>query len=218
MFLTTHLPSYLALCGMDPMLSAEALATIGGVNCIGSWLFGWLGGRYPKHILLGLLYILRSIALFAYFVVPPTPSSTLMFAAAMGMLWMGVMPLTSGLVAEMFGTRYMATLLGISFMVHQAGSFLGAWGGGLIYDAMGSYDRAWQIGVTWAWWPGRCRSSPAARTGGATAWRSRPTPPARLPPACVWRSFPPYPARRPGGAPPWSRQFTRRAPFPVCSR
>jgi len=147
-FLTTHLPSYLALCGMDPMLSAEALATIGGVNCIGSWLFGWLGGKYPKHILLGLLYILRSIALFAYFVVPPTPSSTLMFAAAMGMLWMGVMPLTSGLVAEMFGTRYMATLLGISFMVHQAGSFLGAWGGGLIYDAMGSYDRAWQIGVT----------------------------------------------------------------------
>jgi predicted MFS family arabinose efflux permease len=147
-FLTTHLPSYLALCGMDPMLSAEALATIGGVNCIGSWLFGWLGGKYPKHILLGLLYILRSIALFAYFVVPPTPSSTLMFAAAMGMLWMGVMPLTSGLVAEMFGTRYMATLLGISFMVHQAGSFLGAWGGGLIYDAMGNYDRAWQIGVT----------------------------------------------------------------------
>ena len=147
-FLTTHLPAYLAICGMDPMLSAEALATIGGVNCFGSWLFGWLGGRYPKHILLGLLYILRSIALFAFFVAPPTPTTTLAFAAAMGMLWMGVMPLTSGMVAEMFGTRYMATLLGISFMVHQAGSFLGAWGGGLIYDALGSYDRAWQIGVT----------------------------------------------------------------------
>ncbi len=147
-FLTTHLPTYLALCGMDPMLSAEALATIGGVNCIGSWLFGWLGGRYPKHVLLGTLYILRSFSVFAFFALPPTPTTTIAFAAAMGMLWMGVVPLTSGMVAEMFGTRYMATLLGISFMVHQAGSFLGAWGGGLIYDALGSYDRAWQIGVT----------------------------------------------------------------------
>lgn len=147
-FLTTHLPTYLALCGMDPMLSAEALATIGGVNCIGSWLFGWLGGKYPKHVLLGMLYILRSLALFAFFATPATPTATIAFAAAMGMLWMGVLPLTSGMVAEMFGTRYMATLLGISFMVHQAGSFLGAWGGGLIYDALGSYDRAWQIGVT----------------------------------------------------------------------
>lgn len=178
-FLTTHLPTYLALCGMDPMLSASALATIGGMNCIGSWLFGWLGGRFPKHVLLGTLYILRSVALFAFFVMPPTPASTIAFAAAMGMLWMGVMPLTSGMVAEMFGTRYMATLLGISFMVHQAGSFLGAWGGGLIYDAMGSYDRAWQIGVTIgvvagtvqivAGGPNRRRDGGVARPAYATA-------------------------------------------------
>ena len=146
-FLTTHLPSYLAVCGQDPMLSAEALATIGGVNCIGSWLAGWLGGRFPKHILLGLLYISRSIVLTAYFIAPPTPTSTLIFAAAMGMLWLGVIPLVSGLVAEMFGTRYMATLLGIAFVTHQVGSFVGAWGGGLIYTMLGSYDRAWQIGV-----------------------------------------------------------------------
>ena len=146
-FLTTHLPSYLAICGQDPMLSAEALATIGGVNCIGSWLAGWLGQRFPKHILLGLLYVLRSVVLTAYFIAPPTPTTTLLFAAAMGMLWLGVIPLVSGLVAEMFGTRYMATLLGISFVTHQVGSFIGAWGGGLIYDATGSYDRAWQIGV-----------------------------------------------------------------------
>jgi MFS family permease len=146
-FLTTHLPTYLAICGQSPMLSAEALATIGGVNCIGSWFAGWLGNRFPKYQLLGLIYILRSIVLTAYFIAPPTPASTLIFAAAMGMLWLGVIPLTSGFVAEMFGTRYMATLLGISFVTHQIGSFLGAWGGGLIYDATGSYDRAWQTGV-----------------------------------------------------------------------
>jgi MFS family permease len=112
-FLTTHLPTYLAICGQDPMLSAEALAVIGGTNCLGSLAAGWLGGRYPKHILLGLLYILRAFAFTAYFVMPPTPTTTLLFAAAMGMLWLSVAPLVSGLVAEMFGTRYMATLLGM---------------------------------------------------------------------------------------------------------
>jgi MFS family permease len=146
-FLTTHLPTYLAICGQDPMLSAEALAVIGGMNCIGSLAAGWLGARYPKHILLGLLYILRAAVFTAYFVMPPTPASTLVFAAAMGMLWLSVAPLVSGLVAEMFGTRYMSTLLGIAFVMHQVGSSLGAWGGGLIFDVTGSYDRAWQIGV-----------------------------------------------------------------------
>jgi MFS family permease len=146
-FLTTHLPTYLAICGQDPMLSAEALAVIGGMNAIGSLLAGWLGGRYPKHVLLGLLYILRALVFTAYFVMPPTPASTLVFAAAMGMLWLSVAPLVSGLVAEMFGTRYMATLLGIAFVMHQVGSSLGAWGGGLIFDMTGSYDRAWQTGV-----------------------------------------------------------------------
>jgi MFS family permease len=146
-FLTTHLPAHLAICGQDPMLSAEAIAVIGGMNSVGSLLAGWLGSKYPKHILLGLLYILRAFVFTAYFVMPPTPASTLIFAAAMGMLWLSVAPLVSGLVAEMFGTRYMATLLGIAFVMHQVGSSLGAWGGGLIFDATGSYDWAWQIGV-----------------------------------------------------------------------
>src|SRR5579871_1014949 len=147
-FLTTHLPAYLAICGQDPMLSAEALAVIGGVSSIGSLLTGWLGGRYPKHILLGLLYILRSLMIAVYFVLPPTPTSTLLFAAAMGLLWWpGLAPLIGGLVAEIFGTRYMATLLGVSFVVHQIGSSLGAWGGGVIFDLFGSYDHAWQIGT-----------------------------------------------------------------------
>jgi MFS family permease len=146
-FLTTHLPTYLAICGQDPMLSAEAIAVIGGVNCLGSLAAGWLGARYPKHILLGLLYILRAFVFTAYFIMPPTPASTLLFAGAMGMLWLSVAPLVSGLVAEMFGTRYMATLLGISFVMHQVGSSLGAWGGGLIFTAYGNYDHAWKIGV-----------------------------------------------------------------------
>ena len=147
-FLSTHLPAYLALCGQDPMLSAGALAVIGGASAIGSLLTGWLGGIYPKHILLGLIYILRSIIFAVYFVLPPTPASTLLFAAAMGMLWWpGLAPLIGGMVAEIFGTRYMATLLGMSFVVHQAGASLGAWGGGLIFDLSGSYDRAWQIGT-----------------------------------------------------------------------
>jgi MFS family permease len=147
-FLSTHLPAYLAICGQDPMLSAEALAVIGGASAMGSLLTGWLGGKYPKHILLGLLYILRSVIIAAYFALPPTPTSTLLFAAAMGMLWWpGLVPLIGGLVAEIFGTRYLATLLGVSFVVHQAGSSLGAWGGGLIFDLFGSYDAAWQTGT-----------------------------------------------------------------------
>ncbi len=147
-FLTTHLPAYLAICGQDPMLSAEALAVIGGVSAIGSLLTGWLGGKYPKHILLGLVYILRAFVFAAYFLLPPTPASTLLFAAAMGLLWWpGLAPLIGGLVAELFGTHYLATLLGLSFVVHQLGSSLGAWGGGLIFDLSGSYEPAWQIGT-----------------------------------------------------------------------
>jgi predicted MFS family arabinose efflux permease len=146
-FLTTHLPTYLALCGQDPMLSAKALATIGLFNVFGCYLIGWLGGRYPKHVLLGLVYVLRSLALTVYFMVPATPSSTLVFAAVMGLLWLGVAPLVQGLVAQMFGLRYMATLTGLAFFNHQIGSFLGAWGGGLILDSFGSYDVAWRFGV-----------------------------------------------------------------------
>ena len=129
------------------MLGATALAVIGGVNIFGSWFAGWLGGRFPKYMLLGILYLARSAVLTLFFMAPPTPTTTLIFAAVMGMLWLGVIPLVSGLVAEMFGTRYMATILGLSFVVHQTGSVIGAWGGGLIFDAFGSYDLAWHIGV-----------------------------------------------------------------------
>jgi predicted MFS family arabinose efflux permease len=146
-FLTTHLPSYLALCGMDPMLGAQALAVIGLFNVIGSWGFGWLGDRYSKRALLGSIYIARSLVMAAYFVLPVSPASTLIFAALMGLTWLGVIPLVNGLVVQMFGIKFLSTLTGIAFLSHQVGSFLGAWGGGAIYDALGSYDRALQAGV-----------------------------------------------------------------------
>ena len=146
-FLTTHLPSYLALCGMDPMLAAEALAVIGGCNVLGSLFFGWAGGRWSKPALLGGIYLARSLVLGWYFSVPPTPGSTLIFAAVMGFLWLGVAPLVAGMTAEMFGLRWQAMVQGLAFTSHQLGSFLGAFGGGLILDRFGSYDLAWQLGV-----------------------------------------------------------------------
>jgi predicted MFS family arabinose efflux permease len=146
-FLTTHLPNYLEICGLDASLSAEALAMIGLFNVIGSYAFGWLGGRYPKQILLGGIYIARSLAIAIYFALPATPASTLIFAAVMGSLWLGVVPLVNGLVSQLFGLRFMTTLTGIAFLSHQAGSFLGAWGGGMIYDHLGSYDMAWRSAV-----------------------------------------------------------------------
>jgi MFS family permease len=146
-FLTTHLPTYLALCGMDPMLSAEALGVIGGFNVLGSLFFGWAGGRWNKLVLLGMVYISRSLILGAYFYWPATPASTLVFAALMGFTWLGVVPLVAGAVAEMFGLRWQAMIQGIAFVGHQVGSFVGAFGGGLLYDALGSYDLAWRLAV-----------------------------------------------------------------------
>jgi predicted MFS family arabinose efflux permease len=146
-FLTTHLPTYLAQCGMDASYSALVLMLIGGFNILSSWLFGWLGDRYPKRLLLGGIYLLRSATLAAFFMYPPTPLSVVLFGAAMGTLWLGVIPLVNGLVVQIFGLRFLSTLTGIAFLSHQAGSFLGAWGGGYLFDLMGSYDLAWKIGV-----------------------------------------------------------------------
>jgi predicted MFS family arabinose efflux permease len=146
-FLTTHLPSYLDLCGMDPMLSAKALGTIGGFNVLGSLFFGWAGGRFNKLVLLGGIYTIRSLVLAAYFMAAPTPASTLVFAAVMGFLWLGVAPLVAGSVAEMFGLRWQAMIQGVAFFSHQMGSFLGAFGGGVLYTWLGNYELAWRVGV-----------------------------------------------------------------------
>ncbi len=146
-FLTTHLPAYLAQCGMDASYSALVLMLIGGFNIVSSWLFGWLGDRYPKRLLLGGIYLLRSATLAAFFLFPPTPLSVVLFGAVMGTLWLGVIPLVNGLVVQIFGLRFLSTLTGVAFLSHQAGSFLGAWGGGYLYDLTGNYDLAWKIGV-----------------------------------------------------------------------
>jgi predicted MFS family arabinose efflux permease len=145
LFITTHLPSYLEICGMDPMLGAEVLGVIGCFNVLGSVFFGWAGGRWSKQALLGIIYTMRSLGLCVYFMIPPTPLSTLLFAAVMGFLWLGVGPLIAGSVVEMFGLRWQAMIQGLAFMSHQLGSFLGAFGGGILFDMLGSYDLAWKL-------------------------------------------------------------------------
>ena len=146
-FLTTHLPSYLALCGQEPMLAAKALGTIGAFNVLGSLFFGWAGGRWSKPMLLGALYFVRSLVLAWYFSAQPTPDSTLVFAALMGFLWLGVVPLISGAVVEMFGLHWQAMVQGLAFSSHQIGSALGAFGGGYLLDLFGNYQLATQIGI-----------------------------------------------------------------------
>src|ERR1700704_1642320 len=146
-FITTHLPSYLAICGMDPMLSAQTLGVIGGVNVLGSLFFGWGGEGREKRGLLGAIYISRSLVLAWYFMLPPSPATTLLFGAMMGFLWLGVGPLVAGAVIEMFGLKWQAMIGGLAFMSHQLGSFVGAYGDGLLYNLLGSYTLAWRIGV-----------------------------------------------------------------------
>jgi predicted MFS family arabinose efflux permease len=147
LFITTHLPSYLAICGLDPMLSVEALGIIAIANALGSVFFGWAGGHWPKLVLLGMIYIARSLVMGWYFIMPPTPISTLLFAGLMGFLWLGVLPLVAGAVVELFGLRWQAMISGLAFMSHQFGSFLGAFGGGVLFDSFGNYDLAWRSAV-----------------------------------------------------------------------
>ena len=108
---------------------------------------GYLGGRWSKKYLLSILYTLRSIAILLFIVMPITLTSVMVFSAAMGILWLSTVPLTSGLVAQMFGTRYMGTLFAIVFLNHQIGSFLGVWLGGYFFDTYGTYDPVWWAGI-----------------------------------------------------------------------
>lgn len=146
-FIATHLPAFIVDRGASPALGAAALALIGFGNIIGSLTCGVLGGRYPKKAVLAGLYLARSLVITLFILSPVDDLSILLFAAAIGMLWLGTVPLTSGLVAQMFGVRYMATLFGFVFFSHQLGAFLGAWLGGYVFDATGSYDMVWWIAV-----------------------------------------------------------------------
>lgn len=142
-FLTTHLPAYLALCGVAPGVGASALALIGLFNTIGTYMFGLLGARYSQKHLLAMIYLLRTAFIVAFLLVPVSATSTLVFASAMGFLWLGVAPLVSGIIGRVFGLTHFNTLYGVVFFSHQVGSFLGAWMGGVVFDRFGSYDVAW---------------------------------------------------------------------------
>jgi len=142
-FIGTHLPNYLLLCHMPAGLGATALALVGLFNMIGSWGCGWLGGRFRQQQVLAWLYLIRGAAIAAFFLAPKTEASVVVFAAVMGLTWLGTVPLTSGLVAKVFGTRHLGTLFGVCFLSHQIGSFLGAWAGGFVFDATGSYSLVW---------------------------------------------------------------------------
>ena len=142
-FLTTHLPSYLALCGVAPGVGATALGLIGLFNAIGTFIFGQLGARYSQKHLLALIYLLRTLFIALFLVAPISAASTLIFAAAMGTLWLGVSPLVTGILARVFGLTHFGTLFGVVFLSHQVGSFFGAWMGGIVFARSGSYDFAW---------------------------------------------------------------------------
>ncbi|MCV0424273.1 MAG: MFS transporter [Roseibium sp.] len=146
-FITVHLPPYIADLGLDPTWGATAIALIGLCNIVGSLASGYIGGRFSKPIFLSLIYLGRSVAIFAFIMLPISPTSVLVFSGVMGLLWLSTIPPTSGLVAVMFGPRYMATLFGFVFLSHQIGSFLGVWLGGKLYDETGSYDAIWWSGI-----------------------------------------------------------------------
>ena len=161
-FITAHFPAFVTeLCGpIDPAgmiagmgitttsaLGAVAIAVIGLFNIVGTVTAGWLGKRYTKKYLLAGIYTGRTIAAAVFILMPITPTSVLVFSAVMGALWLATVPLTSGLIAHLFGLRYMGTLYGFVFLSHQIGGFLGVWLGGKMYDLTGGYSVVWWIGV-----------------------------------------------------------------------
>jgi len=146
-FIVTHMPAYLQDRGLSATWGATAVAAIGIANLFGAFASGWLGGIYPKRLLLAGIYFARSIAIFALITLPATPFNVIVVSVVIGLLWLSTVPLTSGLVAVMFGTRYMATLVGIVTLSHQVGAFFGVLLGGYIRDATGSYDLLWWMGI-----------------------------------------------------------------------
>ena len=142
-FIATHLPAFLGDHGLPEMVAAAALSLIGLFNMGGSYLFGRLGDRYRKKYLLSFLYFARALVISGFLVVPVTTATALIFACAIGFLWLATVPLTSGTVAQIFGPARLSSLYGIVFFSHQVGGFLGVWLGGRIYDATGSYDAVW---------------------------------------------------------------------------
>lgn len=149
-FMTIHMPPYLVDRGIAPALAAWSLGVVGLFNIAGAYSAGVIGSRRSKKRLLTGIYLGRAIATALFITLPATPTSVLLFSAAMGLLWLSTVPPTSGLVAVMFGTRYMATLFGIVFFTHQLGSFVGVWLAGALYARTGSYETVWWLSVVLA--------------------------------------------------------------------
>ncbi|MGR6831936.1 MFS transporter [Aliivibrio wodanis] len=143
MFIATHLPSYLADKDLPASSAAMALAYVGIFNIFGSYFWGVMGDKYSKRHVMSALYFVRTIVIAAFVTLPVTEHTAAIFGGAIGFCWLGTVPLTSGLVRQIFGARYLSTLYGLVFFTHQVGSFLGAWAGGRIYDYYGSYEPIW---------------------------------------------------------------------------
>jgi MFS family permease len=146
-FLGAHLPAYLRDAGMTPSAGVNAIAIIALANVVGTYACGRLGDLYRRKFLLSGLYTVRTAAMLLFLALPLSDLSLYVFAAVMGATWLGTVPLTSGVVAQIFGVRYIGTLFGLVFLGHQLGGFLGAWLGGLIYDATRSYELMWSIAI-----------------------------------------------------------------------
>lgn len=146
-FIAVHFPAYIKDLGFSPGVGAIAMALVGLFNIAGSLMAGYVGQRWRKTYGLSIIYVVRSLLVLGLLLLPKSEMLILVFSASMGLLWLSTVPLTSALVAQMFGVRYMATLFGIVFFSHQAGSFLGVWLGGLLYDRMGTYDPVWWLSI-----------------------------------------------------------------------
>jgi predicted MFS family arabinose efflux permease len=146
-FITAHLPAYLKDAGLSAAVGGWTLAVIGLANAFGSLSAGWLSTRMSKRWLLAWIYLGRSLAITVFILLPASPVTSLVFGAAIGLLWLSTVPPTSSLVMLMFGTRYMAMLYGFAFFSHQVGGFLGVWLGGVLYESSGSYSIVWWLSV-----------------------------------------------------------------------
>lgn len=144
-FVTVHLPAYLVDRGLSTDLGAFVIATIGLFNIVGSISAGYLSNIMPKRYILAIIYFLRAVAVTAFILVPATTTTSIVFGAVMGLLWLSTIPPTNALVAVMFGTRWLSMLAGFAFFSHQVGGFLGVWLGGFLFERTGSYDVLWWL-------------------------------------------------------------------------
>jgi predicted MFS family arabinose efflux permease len=146
-FMSVHLPAYLVDRGLPAEIGGWTLAVIGLFNIVGAIAAGWLSAFLPKRYILAFIYFGRAVAILVYIMLPPSAAATLVFGAVLGLFWLSTVPPTSGLVAVMFGTRWITMLFGLTFFSHQVGGFLGVWLGGVLFERTGSYDAIWWLSI-----------------------------------------------------------------------